>query len=57
MYNLPYLASKYPVVKEIAAELYFQMGSDFYTFLWTDHALTAKEIRELPSHVKVNHFP
>lgn len=51
------LGTKYPVIKETASQIHFQFGSDFYTFLWTDQALSLKEIRELPPQVKVNHFP
>jgi len=36
--------------------LEFQLGVDHYTFLWTDHLLSIKEIRALEYPKRVNHF-
>jgi len=37
------IGTNYPIIKKIAVdELGFQLGNDFYTFIWTDNPLTIK---------------
>lgn len=46
IYNLKILnknsGTQYPIIKEVADELEFQVGVDHYTFLWTDQLLSIK---------------
>ena len=49
--------TKYPVIREVAIAMDFQLSSETYHLLWTDAPLSAKDIRDEQQLTRVNHIP
>jgi hypothetical protein len=52
-----YTGTQYTIIAEVASKMGMQIDDQMYTLLWTDAALSLREIKNEPQHTKINHFP